>query len=145
MAPTEIPLQQDAVSCGVYACMNGYSAMKLEDFPYNRQTLPRIRYWLLHKALQWKNTRFDDKERKGPIQDIEKPVSASRRVYTYYRCKKASESLFLRIKKDLEEQPTVKESNDHDVEEGDERPAMTPAYTTIDLESAVRSCFYLPS
>ena len=144
VAPTEIPLQRDAVSCGVYACMNGYSAMKLEYFPYNCQNLPRIRYWLLHKALQWKNTRFDEKEKKGPIQGIEKPVSASRRVYTYYRCKKASESLFDRIKKDLEEKPTVTGSNDLDVEEGDERPAITLANTTIDLEGAVCCCFYLP-
>eukprot|EP00794_Sanderia_malayensis_P002978 gene2978-3432_t len=109
VAPNEIPLQIDDVSCGVYTCMNAYNAVNLTNSFYNNKDVVKLRYWILSKALVGRNVPFKANDKKSGIRRIEKPVSGLRHVSTSYDTKY---SIYLAIKNKLEDKidPTIQKN-----------------------------------
>ena len=53
LAPDDIPYQQDACSCGVYACMNAFTLLQSPHLPiYPSEDIVKIRQWMVHYLVK---------------------------------------------------------------------------------------------
>ena len=62
LAPDDIPRQQDACSCGVYACMNAVTLVQSPRLPiYSSKDITKIRYWMVNFLVNTPNVTKMDK------------------------------------------------------------------------------------
>lgn len=72
LAPDNIPRQQDACSCGVYACMNAAALVQSPQLPiYSSKDITKIRYWMVNFLVIAPNvTKIDKRDAQTEISVI---------------------------------------------------------------------------
>ena len=62
LAPDDVPHQQNACSCGVYACMNAVTLVQSPQLPiYSSKDITKIRYWMVNFLVNTPNVTKMDK------------------------------------------------------------------------------------